>query len=373
MSNEIHARRLLALLHQGEEESPEPPPVLSARETRVVDAMLHAARPRSAVGPAVLGAVGAALTVAAGVGWFLLGTNGNRGTRPVDAYARVTSLAGSATIVASDQTRSPVRPGRPLGATDRLFVPTGATVSLALPSGAAARATSSTELAFDGSHPHREQLTLARGTVMLEVPRLPSHQTLAVATPHATVTVVGTRFAVSVVRAADTEVGRSCVSVETGRVQIAAAGRVELLGFGQQWSSHGQPCHAATSRPGNRESAAYPHGSASPSAEPGVLPNPSRNGRNETRRGVSRSTEPLPSVLREQERVHPTTSTTPATAAFDVSTLERQNRLFGTAMEARRVGDNERALELLEQLLREHPDSPLAAEAQRERAAIMQP
>jgi predicted Zn-dependent protease len=57
---------------------------------------------------------------------------------------------------------------------------------------------------------------------------------------------------------------------------------------------------------------------------------------------------------------------------FVVSRLDEQNRLFMAAMDARRTGNPQQALLLLQQLIAEHPDSPLLGQAQRERDAIAQ-
>lgn len=113
--------------------------------------------------------------------------------------------------------------------------------------GAVAALAERTEIALGGpgAAVSEERLGLTSGTVSLAVPPLAAGHTLVVATPIATVSVVGTRFSVTVQPTTETSQLRSCVSVAAGKVRVASAGDQRLLAAGEGWSSDGLPCEVA--------------------------------------------------------------------------------------------------------------------------------
>ncbi len=358
---EARCRHLLAPLREVDPEAPEPPELGAEREERVVAAMVATAR-RGRARPwrLGLGAAGAALALAAGAAIYVRPAPP---AHPGDGSACVTvaELTGAVTVRGSDGRDAAVRAGRRLLATERLEVAAGASAVVALPSGAAVRVAERTELALgDRRAPAGGAwLGLARGTVALEVPPLGPGRTLAVATPDATVTVVGTRFTVTVQPASGTAPVRSCVLVAAGQVRVVSGGARRLLAAGERWSSDGQPCDAA---PAVSPALPPPPTSAAPSPVGGADATLAR-----ARSSVA---SPATGAVPAGAAVDPPATGEPPTASFGVSTLERQNQLFAAALTARRAGDDARALALLERLLAEHPDSPLASQARRERDAI---
>lgn len=173
------------------------------------------------------------------------------------------------------------------------------------------------------SLPRRQELRLAGGKVAVSVPKLLAPETFSVQTVDARVVVHGTRFVVEIAEPAPNG-ARTRVRVTEGRVSVFFAGRESLVSAGESWP-------ALVARAPDPE----PPPALAPSAHDAAP------------RHVARAAEPVKS----------TTS----------AALAEQNRLFASAVAARRRGDDSQAIVLLDQLLARHPQSPLAPEARVER------
>jgi ferric-dicitrate binding protein FerR (iron transport regulator) len=165
---------------------------------------------------------------------------------------------------------------------------------------------------------HDEHMELAFGKIGVRVPKLPKGRGLTISTQNAKVTVHGTAFDV-IVRRVESAATTTTVSVHEGRVSVESEGREIVLGPGSNWSSS----PAIESAPEESIAAA---GSTAAEA--------------------------------------PASPTRPRKSA---STLGRENALFRAAIAARQGGDPERAARILDQLLTQFPDTPLAGAAKEER------
>jgi ferric-dicitrate binding protein FerR (iron transport regulator) len=166
--------------------------------------------------------------------------------------------------------------------------------------------------AFD---PAGREVALELGLVTFSVPPLVAPARFEVRTPTALVVVHGTTFSVEV-RAEGTR-----VAVTAGVVSVSHDGGEVLLHAGESWPIDEQPV-------------------ASTRGDRGIVPPVA------AMRGGARS----PS-----------------------STLQAENALFAQAMAARRSGDDREAIRLLDELVREYPQSPLRPEAERQRARLRRP
>jgi hypothetical protein len=199
-----------------------------------------------------------------------------------------------------------------------------------------------TELKLEGSD-ENEALRLTSGHVELSVPPL-RPRSLAVITPDARVTVVGTRFSVAVETDVSGRALRTCVAVTEGSVAAASDTSSTTLRAGDSWSSDGRSC-------GGR--AAEPPESASPGLSAPTVQQraPSAAGRPAVRPPLSESTK-------LSDELAP-----PEVAA---SLLAEQNQLFTSALRARERGDFERARRLFRELITRFPEAVLAPHARRE-------
>ena len=161
-----------------------------------------------------------------------------------------------------------------------------------------------------------ERVSLAAGRILVRVPKL-GPGSLVVGTPHAEITVHGTVFEVTVQPASAGEPPCTTVSVTEGRVSVASQGREIFLDPGASWTS-ARTAEAAPAR------AAVDAGTAQAR----------HDGEPRARR----------------------------------STLRAENELFRAALAARRAGDGKRAIELVDELLRRYPGTPLEGGARAERA-----
>lgn len=193
--------------------------------------------------------------------------------------------------------------------------------TLQLESGARMELSQAARITLEGTQVN-EAVRLAQGRVDLAVPPLGTRR-LSVLTPNAVVTVVGTRFSVSV----DHET-RSCVAVSEGRVAIDSHGQQLSLTPGESWSSDGRPCFEAAAIP--------PPTPAAPTAS--TPP-------------IQRSSPRLPPSAGEERKS---------------GSLAEQNRLFAAALRARDQGDLERARKYWSELVQRYPDATLAPPARRE-------
>jgi hypothetical protein len=191
-----------------------------------------------------------------------------------------------------------------------------------------------------------QRFYLQAGRVDVSVPRVPGEPRLVqVTTADAKVTVHGTVFSVEV---RQDEAGPvTTVGVTRGLVGVerkAAFGTLQsevLLHPGETWNS----------RSGQVSSAL------------GAVKGP-RLASGTKARGASKATAPETREVRDEA----VSSASDPAEARRASDLAEQNRLFELAMRARDRGDDERAAQVLKQLLGAHPDSPLKATAQAELA-----
>jgi hypothetical protein len=198
--------------------------------------------------------------------------------------------------------------------------------------------------------PHAERLDLELGRVDVAVPKLEPGRSLCVHTPHATVTVHGTRFSVVVARDAGGDL-RTTVGVQEGAVWVEHDGRTTELGSGKVWSSDS----TSTSSPEPVARGDGEMGKAAAMAEPGIRSNSRAN----------------PSSVHQRRATGAGEGTkSPSTTDFEppaTSTLSEENALLQRAMVASRDGDDRNAIAILDTLLSRFPHSILKENAQAER------
>jgi len=226
---------------------------------------------------------------------------------------------------------------------DRVHTARDGRARVQMPSGTDVEMSPVTQLTMGGEVAgwRSESVDLARGRVDVSVPKLPPGNSFEVVTPDSHVTVHGTHFTVIVEPdAAGNPATR--VVVRDGKVQVDSHGSRKLLGAGASWSS--APSAAAKTEPAPAE----------PAADEKVR---------------DRATAPAKSAGAGKQHA-PAVKTAGGTKLPNVSnasSLSEQNKLFQAAMDARRRGDNARALALLNQLLARYPGSPLEQDARVER------
>jgi ferric-dicitrate binding protein FerR (iron transport regulator) len=242
---------------------------------------------------------------------------------------RVTPISGSLRIQDVSARERELSASAPLLRGERVSSGPKSQAVVQLASGARATLSERSSLVLEETG-QDQALRLSSGRVELSVPPLGPHS-LSVVTTSARVTVVGTRFSVTV-EPVSAQLARTCVSVTEGRVAVAAASSNVVLGAGALWSSDGRACQA-----GAEQAPA-----ASPSASAKLV-------------------EPQAPVRagRAPERA-------PAEATASRSSLADQNRLFASALHAREAGDRARARALWSELLERFPDAALAPQARRE-------
>jgi hypothetical protein len=192
-----------------------------------------------------------------------------------------------------------------------------------LRTGAAVELGPRTELQLGEAEPRGagvdERVNLSAGRILVRVPKLGPGR-LVVGTPHAEITVHGTVFEVTVQAASTGEPPITTVSVTEGRVSVASGGREIFLAPGASWSSARSP-EATPPNSGALDDAA--------------------EARRDGDDGAGRIKQ---------------------------STLRAENELFKAALAARRAGNAKRAIELVDELLRRYPGTPLENAARAERA-----
>jgi hypothetical protein len=197
---------------------------------------------------------------------------------------------------------------------------------------------------------HAERLDLELGRVDVSVPKLEPGQSLCVHTPHATVTVHGTRFSVAVASDARSAL-RTTVEVREGAVWVEHDGRTTELSSGDVWSSDGATTRAPESLAGSADEARKPASKAEPRIPsiPSAKPNSRHQG----------------DVTAISEGTRSSSTTEFESAA--TSTLSEENALLLRAMVASRNGDDKNAVAILDRLLTRFPHSVLKENAQAER------
>lgn len=177
-----------------------------------------------------------------------------------------------------------------------------------------------------------EHIALDRGRVALSVPKLAPTQALSVRTRDSVVEVHGTRFSVEVIDGPGGE-ALTRVEVTEGIVSVTCAGQRQLLTAGQSWSS------------GTSNDASDPHANTGP-----TVATPSAD-----------SAAVAPS---DAERA-------PPAASSGNGDLTEQNRLFQSALDARKRGAVSSAVERLATLMARYPRSELAHNARVEHFRVL--
>jgi hypothetical protein len=266
-------------------------------------------------------ALAASIALAVGVGWRVRG-----GRAPVAVVsppvfpAHVAQSSGTVLVMHAGATTVIPASNRdaPLESSDAVITTPDGRARVALASGAVVEVAPSTQLSFaiPADAVHDERLTLSAGQTSAHVPQLGPGESFEIVTPDAEVIVRGTGFVVSV---RNEGTPRTHVSVSEGAVLVRHAGQEFRVAAGEEWPAPETAAQTAPQTPAPAPSAA-----AAPSSAPaGSLRAP--------------------------------------------STLGDQNALLQSALDARRSGDDARAVTLLEQFLTRYPTSPLAQEAHVER------
>jgi hypothetical protein len=205
----------------------------------------------------------------------------------------------------------------PLSGGDEIVTTPDAHARVAMASGAVVEVAASTHLAFaiPADAAHMERLSLTAGQATAHVPTLGPRESFEVVTPDAVVAARGTGFVVSVREEGSP---RTHVSVSEGTVLVRYAGSESRVAAGEEWPAPAPP-------------PAVPAPSAPPALS--VSPPPSSS----------------PSALRAP------------------STLGDQNAILQAALDARRSGDDSRAVTKIDELLTKYPTSPFGQEAHVER------
>lgn len=267
-------------------------------------------------------ALAASIALAVGAGWRMRGGHAPVATAPPPVFpAHVAQSTGTVLVVHAGSTTVVPESSRdaPLSSGDSVVTTPGGSARVALASGAVVEVGPATQLSFaiPADAVHDERLSLSAGQSTVHVPDLGPGESFEIVTPDAEVVGGGAGFVVSVRSDGDP---RTHVSVSEGAVLVRHAGQEIHVSAGEEW-----PAPEATA----------PVPPAAPSA-------------------------PAPSAA-------PVPSSTPAASLRAPSTLGDQNALLQSALDARRAGDDARAVATLEQFLTRYPASPLAQEAHVER------
>jgi hypothetical protein len=214
---------------------------------------------------------------------------------------------------------SPLTVGSRIEVSDRVVALKDARAEVRLPSGTQLSLENGADLTVLGQAP-MQVFTLTAGAVQAKVTKLAENERFIIRTTDAEIEVRGTSFRLAFA-APDPLCGKGTVtrvSVDEGIVAVRAFGDESLVNAGEDWPTCLAPAPAEAA-----SSAAPPAPSFKPPA-------------------------PKP-----------------------VSDLAAQNDLFDRAMTAKRAGDRNAALKLLNQLLTKYPSSPLAEQARSEREKML--
>ncbi len=288
----------------------------------------------------------AALPVLAAAGYALAKHSTAAPPAPVAqqaAPARLSVRSGSVALAHGSVPERPVQSAQRLDAGDRVRTGKDGRARVRMHSGTDVEMSPVTELTMGAEVAgwRSESVDLARGRVDVNVPQLPRGAAFEVVTPDASVSVRGTRFTVIVEPGAGGSLETE-VAVRDGKALVDSHGSQTRLGAGGHWTS----------------SAARTSDQARPAAPAAAQP----------ASGSTSKASSKPGATPPQNA--PTVKTAGGTKLPDVtstSSLAEQNRLFQAAMDARRRGDDARALALLNQLLGRYPGSPLEQDARVER------
>jgi hypothetical protein len=182
----------------------------------------------------------------------------------------------------------------------------------------------------------REALALDDGVVEVEVPKLPQPVEFSVQTPDARVVVHGTHFTVQVDLGSRTGTVTRVV-VDRGLVEVLANGAQSWVRAGEQWPAPAEPAGVERAQ-GPVDGDPAELAPASPSARPSVR---------------------RPSRIAQR---HATTS--PRSLAIE-------NRLLAAALAKHKAGDLSGALQDIDRLIDQYPDSLLMQEARVEHFRLL--
>lgn len=200
-----------------------------------------------------------------------------------------------------------------------------------------------------------ERLVLERGRLLLSVEHVPERGFI-VQTPHTQVAVVGTLYAVEV-----DALGRTEVDVRRGIVQVEHRGQRFRLSKGQGWSEGGGPravrpeVDLALARHAGEPPPESP--TTTQAVAPAPAPGPSEGPKED-------EATPAPSAPRVNPRRGPPEAPTPTPPSAEARYAEAEGALAAQRIEA--------ATLILEALVREFPNDPLANAALYELAQIAQ-
>jgi hypothetical protein len=302
-------------------------------------------------------ALAAMPALAVGGGWYLH-TRSEQAARTAQVAPkplRVEVAEGSVRVTHGGRSDTIQAPGSlGLDSCEQLATRGDGRAAMVLESGARLEVLPKTELGVTADLPSKsERIELNSGQVDVAVPKLPPDRALSVHTPDTTVEVRGTKFSVAVGTLGSTPVTR--VVVTEGRV-LVRHGAVQLyLLAGSSWSSR--------SVPSKQEAQAAEDSDLSPATAKAETPEHARAPQEPAARGDTQ-----PGGAQTDDTAAPRTSPpAPAKGTTAESSLAEQNWFFQQAMQARRAGNDARALSLLDQLLSHYPTTLLAQEARVER------
>lgn len=216
---------------------------------------------------------------------------------------------------------------------------------LVLDSGAVVQLSSGTRLRLSHVGTRPESIHLALGRVFVRVPHLGPSGRFVVSTPDASVTVHGTAFTVEVSN------GATRVTVTEGEVGVRSDSDSAVLHPGDSWTSTGKD--AAVKKAAPSSAVATKKDEPAPKAESEVA--------------LSAKPKTPPSKPAAMPKSAAVSADSAADQPKDQTDLPEQNRLFSSAVAARKSGDDARAVAILDQLLSRYPNGLLAPEARVER------
>jgi hypothetical protein len=274
--------------------------------------------------------------------------------------AKAAGTPSSASVVRG-AVASPLDPGAPIAAGDRVDVGEAGSATLELSDGSRVRTESRSELRVESLAAAR-RFVLTRGSMRADVHKLGAGERFVVATGDAEVEVHGTSFQVAVAEAPDDCAStRTRVHVFEGVVAVRGLGGETKLYAGEDWPATCPTTARAPSRSADAGLAVAPPSSpgAAPSASPRPAPAP------EAPPSPVASAAAAPGPHGAAPPGAPPREGAPSTA------LAEQNRLFAEATAARRRGDAAAAIAAYERLVARHPGGSLAEAAAVERMRLL--
>jgi hypothetical protein len=258
-----------------------------------------------------------------------------------------------AVIHGGKETGHALGPGARLEAGDAVRTTADSRAALTMQSRATVEVNPRTSLSLGSpERPRTEWLELELGHIYVNVPKLESGRSLSVRTPHATITVHGTRFSV-LVAASTGGALQTTVDVREGAVQVEHDGQTTELGSGTVWSSE-------SARARSSESVARPDRGTSMATSLAERGPGSQASPNSGRQAKAVTTSEMAAPRNTTEFTPPVTST-----------LSEENALLQQAMVASRNGDDRSAVAILDTLLGRFPHSILKENAQVERSRAL--